>query len=264
MQKNMLSAITSFTDRLYKFASNRNLWLLTVFVCYVSLVFVFGTVYYFIYKSNRGAFAFNADILRSQSSTVKVYSQQRLEQLASEVALLQQLKEELATIDAQPTMDSEVGGLRRTSTVKGSKGVYSFIREQMLGAPMSPPPPPTIKLHISAVNSISQATIIGKPEYDVPYSIAEFSGLCNKWIADWENDALKVRTILGTLDTDYPDVWSYWDFLYFSAVTQFTVGYGDILPNSTSVRMIVLLQTCIAAMLLVVIINVAFTGATKF
>lgn len=34
-----------------------------------------------------------------------------------------------------------------------------------------------------------------------------------------------------------------WNFLYFSAVTITTLGYGDILPNSTMVRVLVMLET---------------------
>ena len=45
---------------------------------------------------------------------------------------------------------------------------------------------------------------------------------------------------------------------YFSAITQFTVGYGDILPNATSVRLVVVLQTFVAALLLVVVLNLTF------
>ncbi len=33
------------------------------------------------------------------------------------------------------------------------------------------------------------------------------------------------------------------DFLYFSAVTITTLGYGDILPNSTLIRCMVMFQT---------------------
>lgn len=34
-----------------------------------------------------------------------------------------------------------------------------------------------------------------------------------------------------------------WNFIYFSAVTITTLGYGDILPNSTQVRIIVIIET---------------------
>ncbi|MBV7274862.1 two pore domain potassium channel family protein [Clostridiaceae bacterium UIB06] len=35
----------------------------------------------------------------------------------------------------------------------------------------------------------------------------------------------------------------FWNFLYFSAVTITTLGYGDILPNSTMVRVLVMFET---------------------
>jgi hypothetical protein len=36
--------------------------------------------------------------------------------------------------------------------------------------------------------------------------------------------------------------WGYFDFVYFSAMTQATVGYGDIVPNSTFTRLLVAIQ----------------------
>jgi hypothetical protein len=245
-------------ERLRILGSNRNRWLLVVFLCYLAFVFAFGIVYYAIYENNRSAFAFNADIVRSQSRTVKIESQHRLEQLASELALLQQLKEELNTIDTQPTIGLEFGGLMITSSVRGSNAVYTVIWPKARFTAPGPGIPPPTDLRVSSLDGRSQVRIIGNPEYDLPRSIAEFNGLCDRWIADWEANSRNVRTVLDSLETDSPDVWSYWDFLYFSAITQFTVGYGDILPNSTSVRIVVLLQTCIAALLLVVVINVAF------
>ena len=55
-------------DRIRELAANRNQWVLTVFLCYLALVFLFGAIYYFIYEKNRQAFAFSADIVRAQSS----------------------------------------------------------------------------------------------------------------------------------------------------------------------------------------------------
>lgn len=40
-------------------------------------------------------------------------------------------------------------------------------------------------------------------------------------------------------DFEYP----LWNFMYFSAVTITTLGYGDILPNSTTVRILVMIET---------------------
>lgn len=54
-----------------------------------------------------------------------------------------------------------------------------------------------------------------------------------------------------------PEVWGWPEFLYLSAATQFTVGYGDIVPNSTGTRLAVLIQTTGALVLLAGFANVA-------
>jgi len=82
----------------------------------------------------------------------------------------------------------------------------------------------------------------------------EFPGI----IRSTERKLSKLKKRLATLSTMTPMVWSYWDFLYFSVITQATVGYGDILPNRTAVRMLVCLQTLIALVFLVVVINLVF------
>jgi ion channel len=68
-----------------------------------------------------------------------------------------------------------------------------------------------------------------------------------------ESRAIEAR--MKTLGTDQPDVWSLLDFLYFSVMTQATVGYGDIIPNSTEVRIVVVLQVLCGYVVLVVLIN---------
>src|SRR5947209_7755645 len=57
-------------------------------------------------------------------------------------------------------------------------------------------------------------------------------------------------------EPDIPEqIWSYWDFLYFSIITITTVGYGDILPNSTKVRIWVILEILLGSILLIVLVN---------
>jgi len=53
------------------------------------------------------------------------------------------------------------------------------------------------------------------------------------------------------------------DFLYFSTVTITTLGYGDILPNSSFVRMVVMVETCLGMFLLGGIITIVFSSSRK-
>jgi uncharacterized membrane protein len=62
------------------------------------------------------------------------------------------------------------------------------------------------------------------------------------------------------VDRDSGLAWGIFDFLYFSAITQTTVGYGDILPNSTGIRLLVVSQILLGYILLIVILNLVLVG----
>jgi len=62
------------------------------------------------------------------------------------------------------------------------------------------------------------------------------------------------------LKSPHPTLWRYFDFIYFSMITQSTVGYGDILPNSTVVRSIVVAQIIVTYALLVVVLNLVLSS----
>jgi hypothetical protein len=69
------------------------------------------------------------------------------------------------------------------------------------------------------------------------------------------SEIVECRRRIGTLITPWPGSVVVWDFLYFSIITQSTVGYGDILPNRTLIRIFVSLQILWGLVLLVVAIN---------
>jgi len=65
-----------------------------------------------------------------------------------------------------------------------------------------------------------------------------------------QNYDAHLKNIKHSLDTESKER-CYPDFLYFSAITQATLGYGDIMTASTKVRMWVTIQIMIAVFLLV-------------
>ncbi len=140
------------------------------------------------------------------------------------------------------------------ATFRGTNAEYTVV--MVAGSSADPHPGPV--LHIKSLNGGDEIAIYGHMLFFLPKDADSFRELTDMWITTWQADWKATRRVLDSLATDAPEVWSYWDFLYFSAITQFTVGYGDILPNSTPVRMIIVLQTCIAAALLIVAINIGF------
>jgi voltage-gated potassium channel len=57
---------------------------------------------------------------------------------------------------------------------------------------------------------------------------------------------------------DYPTQFALTDFLYFSAVTISTLGYGDILPNSQEVRILVMMEALLGALFFGAFLSASF------
>lgn len=53
------------------------------------------------------------------------------------------------------------------------------------------------------------------------------------------------------------------DFLYFSAVTITTLGYGDILPNSGGIRFLVMIETIAGVIILGLFVSQKFKELNK-
>ena len=241
-------------DSLGRLSSERNRWIAGVFACYVIFVFVFAVVYYRLYQHDPRAFAFSSDIARVQLNASE--SETQLARLNSELADLRELQWELRSMQAAPVLDS-AGSFIRTSTVAGSNASFTVSWPTARGGPKGQPPEAT-SLLVKHLDGTRQRTIIGSSNYRLPETLDAWREMCKTWISDWENRKEDLQNRIEAYRIESPEIWSFWDFFYFSAITQFTVGYGDILPNATSVRLVVVLQTFVAALLLVVVINLTF------
>jgi hypothetical protein len=219
-------------------------------------VFVFALVYYQFYQHDPRTFAFSSDIARVQLTASESEAQQQLARLNSELASLRELQWELRSMQAGPILDS-TGLFVRTSTVAGSNASFTVSWPTARGGPKGEPPEWTTLL-VKHLDGTRQSTIIGSSHYRLPETLDAYRELSKTWISDWENRKQELQNRIEAFKIESQDNWSFWDFFYFSAITQFTVGYGDILPNATSVRLVVVLQTFVAALLLVVVLNLTF------
>ena len=88
--------------------------------------------------------------------------------------------------------------------------------------------------------------------YVVPIAFDYFHDLISSshWTPD--KNVLKVFSeVYNRRDYSY----RYWDFFYFSAVALTTIGYGDILPNSTTVRVLVAIEAILGVAVITAIIG---------
>ena len=83
-------------------------------------------------------------------------------------------------------------------------------------------------------------------------------------ITDSSQIPLRAKQILDVSENAGNNpIWGYFDFLYFSVITMSTVGYGDILPNSTLVRMMVVVEVVLGQIMLIVLLNIILISYTK-
>lgn len=80
-----------------------------------------------------------------------------------------------------------------------------------------------------------------------------FPELMEKSISFLDDSPLVLKSIAGG-NFKYP----LWNFMYFSAVTMTTLGYGDIVPNSTIVRVLVMIETISGVMIIGVFASCLF------
>jgi len=93
------------------------------------------------------------------------------------------------------------------------------------------------------------STLLGKKN-DIPETVEGFKSLMAEYIKYLETEIDVINIFLASELNNSKDIWKWIDFLYFSTITQTTVGYGDILPNTAKVRFFVILQ-CIISVFLV-------------
>ena len=235
--------------------SSRNKWLLYVFGAYVLSIAIFATIYFEIYRSDPRSFTFASAIVPSQKQFAKTKMAGEVRLLTEEIVALRQLEQLLRTGAPNVTRTLESGGLIIAASVTSGAGTFTVLWPKARGGgfPGYVPPPPTT-LRIQSPHR-SPFVVRGRSSYDLPENDTEFLRLSEVWLMDKEYELGQLNVALASLDTDFPHIWNEVDFIYFSAITQCTVGYGDILPNSTAVRVVVTIQTLVAVALLGLAIN---------
>src|SRR5262249_23677578 len=119
----------------------------------------------------------------------------------------------------------------------GSGDRYTFVLHNKKGLPNLEGEPQGFEpsfLSLSVTSSKGQK-IVDLPSISIiggfraRFTDSDFQQLVINLIGQTQGDLAELLRRQGTLSGASPEVWSYWDFFYFSAISQTTVGYGDVL-----------------------------------
>jgi hypothetical protein len=223
------------------------------FCVFIAVQFFFALIYLRLYKIRESNFVFNGQISERQIE----HTRDEYERIQTAVTILRELRESLNN------GVSPARGSHDETAIVLSSG-YTCSIQYHASVAMGPPPSSTLNIHDSQGKSIltmvdlynglkgwlrSASRIETNADWTSAVSIA---------IPRCEIKLSRQMRRMESLSVGSPDIWSDWDFLYFSTVIQTTVGLGDILPNSTSVRMVVAAQIMLGYALLVVVLNAVF------
>lgn len=238
------------------------------FAAYLALIFVFAWFYNWLYQYDHDNFSVNPAI-QNKSQRLKNEPISKLENeahsLSETLDLLNKFRDKLPDLEPDSLFSKHVYPSGLAFELDGN----SFVFRQPL--------PEELEVNSDAEDGIFMEvrnprghgrTYFGMIRYQIwsskAQTVTDNKDILRQVVADCiskaEQKATEIRNQLSHLYPQRYLLWSYWDFLYFSAITTGTVGYGDILPNSTPVRMVVVAQVLLSAFLLLFVINIILSG----
>jgi hypothetical protein len=224
---------------------NHNLWIAACFAIYVSFILIFAAIYYGLYRARPQRFLFAVRVQKTQLSSYSTNTRRRIQGLLAEIEVLGQIQERVV----KGVNPSDLAAQRMQGILQSGCHFTLYMAE------------------LAGSGSTKQATIdLRDPDGN---ELARIPLAAPWWGQRWDEAFLKRRyrneaqialleRRLHSIQTDPYDIWSYWDFLYFSVICQTTIGFGDILPNATGVRLLIVSQVILGYGLLVVMLNIVF------
>lgn len=220
---------------------------------FVEALLVFAAEYFRLYRKDARHFAFNADILRRQREAVQLELETEVAEIKLNILNLEELvrglekKEYTALPESAPGEVILLTGRRYQFRISGD-GFHAPFRT-----------------YVFMFDENDRRRVLGVlfgPRGGDPARVGEefFRDIAKEAVAEEYLRRSHTETRLASIPSDAPQVWGIWDFLYFSIVIQTTIGLGDILPNSSRVRKLVILQVVIGYSLLVVALGIVLSS----
>lgn len=250
---------------LNKLNNDKNTWLVSIFIAYIGLILLFSIIYTLVFSSAPSRFSFNNEITETQYKLELASTKNDIIIIAHNINLLEKYSTFLHKDSSKYKVKETLNGTK--SEVKVGDYLYEFYTEAVhsLGV--------FLRFRIKYENG-EELLDVGEDQMQnnrtfynaslqFPLKASEAIKLTKKLINYYQLEQKNLDKQINTISQNPITSYGYWDFLYFSVVTQSTLGYGDIIPNSRLVRILVILQTIIGLILVVVAINVVITDQKK-
>ncbi|HEV8613222.1 MAG TPA: potassium channel family protein [Gemmatimonadales bacterium] len=228
---------------------------------YLGSVFLFAGFYFLLFRHNPVTFAFAADILSAQATTLKLETRRDSVTTEQHIGLLQILVDTLARTARNTPLSSRATVTGREALFQLGSREYSVtrsVRDSTGGGAIESPG--EVEVRQEGGSLLARMELPGGKLDFTPENAGELQDQAQRLIKFLRGQLALSHDLVMRLPTAVRPNWGYVDFVYFSAITQLTVGYGDILPNTTLVRVLVIIQSLVAVVMLVVVINLVLTG----
>lgn len=219
---------------------SRNVWILCCFLLFNLSVLIYAIIYFKTYRRSPGSFLFAAHLYQTRTAEFLATTERLLSRLKLEVAALTACKAQLTEDSNRPPLgvDRPLPGdfnwrlVRRAFVGIGGGAAWGIFIEV-----------------IDPNGTLIAAIDIGQSGH---------LRFVNRQLGRRTRKQQLYERRRDSTSSDVPDIWSFTDLLYFSFITQSMVGYGDILPNRTVIRVLVASQIWVSYAILILLINLAF------
>jgi ion channel len=219
--------------------------IVALLVTYLCIVAIFGSIYYILFCRDVTAFAFAANT--SEGKAVEHFSRElaHYRQLNEEVYVVELLDSninitlELISSDVKRQLDSTHTAQTYTETsIDGESQVKVRWLQVMHGSQRY-----RFGAAPGAVHSRFESERLTAELFDAKSRAGAHKAIVNLLEYLLRNRLRSQAALSADLRRD--PRWEFLDFCYFSVVTMTTVGYGDIVPNNSVVRLCVTAQAVI-------------------
>ncbi len=226
--------------------------LVIVFGVYVIAIPLFALAYFRLYRRNSANFVFASEIYMSRLTEKRIETSEKIMGLRILIKYFADCSAHLLdkTVRIQRSIDKTTIHFNNNQIII----LERFVQHVPQGGESELAP--FVRLYRPDGAQEWQGLVVGHGFLSDFNDPVEYIGSVVQPLKD---DLDKVESYLKSLDQPKPVIWGYLDFLYFSTITQSTVGYGDILPNSSTVRSVVIVQLIITYALLIIVLNVVLT-----